>query len=159
MKKLLIVALALGLTSAVSAQNMASASTSNAKTEKSELTAEQRAEKMTKKQTEELNLTADQQKKAYQINLDKVVEMDRAKAQRDEMKARNEAVKDRSDKRMEEILTAEQMKIWEANQASKGEHRAEGKNAKSSSSAKSCCSAGEAGKSSCSGDKKAEEKK
>ncbi|MCH6199047.1 DUF4890 domain-containing protein [Aquiflexum sp. LQ15W] len=81
------------------------------------LTAEQRAEKMTTRMTEELGLSEDQKQKIYKINLENAqkreaqraaMEEDR-KAKRTEMQTQNQA----QNKQIEAILTPEQKTKWE----------------------------------------------
>jgi periplasmic protein CpxP/Spy len=179
MKKLMIIALALGMAGAVSAQGVAVSATSDTKTERTEraekkdnMTPEQRAEKMTKRQTEMLNLSPEQQKKAHAINLQRAKEMDNVKAERTETREQARDAHNQSDKSFQEILTPEQQKIWNEKKDNSQEKRNEmrqersgdskgGPNApdspKTSEAGKSCCAGKEAGKS-CS-DKKTEEKK
>jgi hypothetical protein len=185
MKKLMILALAIGMTGAVSAQGVAvsaTSTTSESKTERTEraergekkdgMTAEQRAEQMTKRQTEMLKLTPDQQKKAHAINLERAKEMENVKAERMETKEQARDAHAKSEKSFQSILTPEQQKIWndkkENSQEKRNEMRQErsgdtkgGPNApdapKTSEAGKSCCAGKEEGKS-CS-DKKKEEKK
>jgi Spy/CpxP family protein refolding chaperone len=182
MKKLMILALAIGMAGAVSAQGVAVSATSTtpeSKTERTErtekrdgMTAEQRAEQMTKRQTEMLTLTPEQQKKAYAINLERAKEMENVKAERMETKEQARDAHAKSEKSFQSILTPEQQKIWndkkENSQEKRNEMRQErsgdtkgGPNApdapKTSEAGKSCCAGKEEGKS-CS-DKKKEEKK
>jgi len=183
MKKLMILALAIGMAGAVSAQGVAvSAGSSESKTERTEraerseqkesLTPEQRADRMTKRQSEMLNLTPEQYKKAYAINLQRAKEMENVKAERMETKDQARDAQAKSEKSFQEILTPEQQKIWNSKKENSQEKRNEmrqersgdtkgGPNApdapKTSEAGKSCCAGKEEGKS-CS-DKKKEEKK
>jgi uncharacterized membrane protein YgcG len=85
--------------------------------QKESLTAEQRAEKMTTRMTEELGLSEDQKQKIYQINLEnakkrdaqKAAMEDERKAKRTEMQTQNQA----QNKQIEAILTPEQKTKWE----------------------------------------------
>ncbi|HIP35714.1 MAG TPA: DUF4890 domain-containing protein [Crocinitomix sp.] len=68
-----------------------------------QLTAEERAQKRTDKMTKQLELTEEQAKKVYEINLEHVKKMDALKAER---KAQNEKTKSELDK----VLTEKQKK-------------------------------------------------
>lgn len=183
MKKLLILALAIGMAGAVSAQGVAVSAASDSKTERAEkresMTPEQRADKMTKHQSEMLNLTPEQYKKAYAINLERAKEMENAKAERMETKEQVRDARAKSEKSFQEILTPEQQKIWNEKKDNAQEKRNEmrqersgntkgGPNAPEPAKAgcadgakaeggKSCCSKDAA--KSCDSDKKKEEKK
>lgn len=174
MKKLMILALAIGMAGAVSAQGVAvsaSSATSETKTERTEkkesMTPEQRADKMTKRQSEMLNLTPEQYKKAYAINLERAKEMANIKAERMETKEQARDAQTKSDKSFQEILTPEQQKIWNEKKENAQEKRNEmrqersesgNSGSKTSEAGKSCCAGKEEGKS-CSSEKKTEEKK
>lgn len=175
----MILTLAIGMAGAVSAQGVAVSANSDSKTERTEraekkdnMTPEQRAEQMTKRQTETLNLTPEQQKKASVINLQRAKEMENVKAERMETKEQAKDAHAKSEKSFQEILTPEQQKIWNEKKENSQEKRSEmrqersgnskgGPNApdapKTSEAGKSCCAGKEEGKS-CS-DKKKEESK
>lgn len=117
--------LAFGMGAGVQAQSLSTAT--NVKQQKVERdgkkTAEERAKIHTAKMTEMLELNAEQQKAVYQIALDRAVEMDRTREQREEMQKRRADTKDKSEARMMEVLTPEQQKTWKAKKAERMQKR------------------------------------
>lgn len=125
--------LAFGISAGIQAQSQSLSAAANAQEQKvdrgSKMTAEERAKKQTVKMTEVLELNDEQQKAVYQIALDRAIEMDRARQQREEMRKRRSDIRSKSDARMMEVLTAEQQEMWEAERAErtvKRESRREG---------------------------------
>lgn len=101
MKKLLIIAIIFSLSLSAFAQR-------GQNREKS--TPEQRAEKMTGRMAEQLDLNEEQKKEIYKINLQN------AQKRQEEMEARREAMKSLNESQKEQIgavLTPEQKEKWE----------------------------------------------
>ena len=91
---------------------------------KDKLTPEQKAEKSTVKLQKELSLTADQKQKVYAIELDKFKKSEewhkKNKDARKAMKDQHEIVKNETDTKLNQVLTADQKKKLDA---IKAEHK------------------------------------
>lgn len=81
---------------------------------------EEKAKMKTKRMTEELGLTDEQQQAVYAIALEQATEAERERMRREEARKRAMASMKRSDQRIVEILNEEQRVKWEA---MKEEHR------------------------------------
>lgn len=75
-------------------------------------TAEQMAERKTQRMTQKLNLTQEQSKKLYDLNLQEVKQM---QSMREQMRAARQA----QDARMKELLTPEQYAQWQEMQGAR----------------------------------------
>ena len=84
--------------------------------QKAKLNPEERAEKMTAKMTEELNLSEDQKKQIYQIHLDNATKRQaEMEARKEEMQAKRTAMMEKNkahQTQIEAVLTPEQKEKW-----------------------------------------------
>ena len=85
---------------------------------KPKLTPEQRAEKVANNLKSKLSLSDEQQKKVYQIEVDKMKKAEEwRKANREDMKSKREerqAFMKSNDEKLQQVLTADQKKTYEA---------------------------------------------
>ncbi len=120
-----MIILALGMGAGIQAQSLSAAA--HVKEQKvdrgSKKAPEERAKMHTAKMTEALELNDEQQKAVYQIALNRAIEMDRSRQQREEMQKRRSDTRDKSEARMMEVLTPEQQKKWEAQKAERMQKR------------------------------------
>jgi Spy/CpxP family protein refolding chaperone len=80
----------------------------NAKKEHKDLTPEERAQKRTDKMTKELELSEEQAKQVYAINLNDAKEMEAIRIEKEKLKKRAKAQREKSKAEMDNVLTAEQ---------------------------------------------------
>lgn len=80
----------------------------NAKKEHKDLTPEERAQKRTDKMTKELELSEEQAKQVYAINLNDAKEMEAIRIEKEKLKKRAKAQREKSRTEMDNVLTAEQ---------------------------------------------------
>lgn len=125
MKKLLLIPIALFVAITSSQAQDVKKETRNPKQRIEQKTPEQRAEMMTKRMTEKLSLTKEQQDQVYQLSLKQAkVNVDRAKISKEKTTLmREENQKNRQE--IEKILSPEQQKKWteEMNSRKKGMDR------------------------------------
>lgn len=80
-------------------------------------TVEERATLMTESMAKKMNLSADQKTKVYQLNLEKVKQMEKLRADNaKERKGRFEKQKEmraENDKKLEKVLNADQLKLYQ----------------------------------------------
>lgn len=126
MKKLLLILMAFGVTGAMKAQSKSlTAESSKVEMRESNISPEDRAKKKTAKLTEELGLDAEQQQAVYEITLDQIVQRERTKMQREEVRKQAVASKERTEQRIAEVLSEEQQAKWDAHKADQRELRRE----------------------------------
>lgn len=83
---------------------------------KQKRTIEERAKLMTESMATKMNLSADQKAKVYQLNLDKIKQMEKLRAEnateRKEKFEKQKELRDENDKKLEKILNADQLKVY-----------------------------------------------
>ncbi len=113
MKKLMTT-IGMGLMIALISPTFGQDNTNQPKTEKQDLTPAERAKKKTDKMTKQLNLSDDQAKKIYDINLKHANEMESIKAEQERLRKKAKEQREKSKQDIDNILTEEQKTKHEA---------------------------------------------
>lgn len=124
MKKLLLIALAVGMIGTAHAQRT-EAVRAEAKLERAESkgTPEERAKKRTDRLTETLALNEKQQKQVYELTLEQIKDREQLRQQRNDMRIESTAKRENAEKKMAEILNEEQRAKWEEHKKQNRERR------------------------------------